>query len=75
MFFIGHASTSLWTIYCMLNAVSKAKYGFNLRDFPRVTNLIKTFNVDMKKKAMVFSKEDIDRFITDPQLSTPYWIV
>ena len=50
MFFAGHASTSLWTIYSMLDSVFNAKYGFDKTDFPRVTNLIKTFNVDVKKK-------------------------
>ena len=31
--------------------------------------------MDIKKKAKVFSKEELDRFIGDMYLGTPYWCV
>ena len=71
----GAASSSMWTIYSMLNSVIKSKYGFNLKSFPRVTTLIKSFDVDIKKKAAVFSKEDTNTFISSQELVTPYWLV
>ena len=39
------ASSSLWTYYSMLNAVIKAKYGFNLKVYVRVASLIKSYQV------------------------------
>ena len=33
----GMASSSLWTIYSMINSVSKGKYSFNLKQYCRLT--------------------------------------
>ena len=71
----GYASTSLWTTYSMLNAVCRAKYGINLKIYVRLAALLKSFDIDTKKKASVFSKDDIDKFLAAPDLTTPYWIV
>ena len=49
-------SSSLWTKYSMVNSTMKAKYGFSMKDYHRVTNLLKSYDVDMKTKAAVFSK-------------------
>ena len=68
-------SSSLWTKYSMVNTVIKAKYGFSMKDYHRVTNLLKSYDVDIKKKAAVFSKEELDRFVGDVYLGTPYWCV
>ena len=65
----------MWTTYSMLNSVVKSKYGFNLKNYVRVTSLIKSFDVDIKKKAEVFSTEDIDSFIQIKELVSPYWLV
>ena len=59
----------------MLNGIVKAKYGFDLKGYPRVTAQIKAFDVNIKKKAAIFSKDDLDSFIGDVNFSTPYWIV
>ena len=48
------ASSTSWTRYSMLNAVIKSKYGFNLKKYPRVTALLKSYDTDIKKKAMIF---------------------
>ena len=49
----------------MVNTVIKAKYGFSMKEYHRVTNLLKSYDVDIKKKAKVFSKEELDRFVGD----------
>ena len=41
----------------MLNAVIKSKYGFNLKKYHHVTALLKSYDTDIKKKAMIFEKE------------------
>ena len=43
------ASSSLWTIYSMLNAVIKGKYGRPLQEYPRLTALIKSLDTDVKQ--------------------------
>ena len=69
------ASSSLWTMYSMINTVTKSKYSISLKKFERVTALIKAFDVDCKKKAETFSKENFDKFVGDESISTPYWMV
>ena len=49
------ASSSLWTIYSMINSVTKGKYSFNLKQYCRVTILLKSFEIDIKQKAPVTS--------------------
>ena len=50
------ASSSMWTYYSMINSIYKDMYGKNL---PRITRIFKTFDTDIKKKAMCFESEDI----------------
>ena len=71
----GMASSSLWTIYSMINSVSKGKYSFSLKQYCRVTILLKSFDIDIKQKANVFSTSNIQQFLLDADSSTPYWIV
>ena len=71
----GFASSSLWTTYSMINGVCKGKYSINLKMFCRVTSLIKSFDVDIKTKARIFSSEEINKFIEDQSSCTPYWLV
>ena len=65
----------MWTCYSQLNGVVKSKYGLNLKKYARVTSLLKSMDTDIKKKAGVFSKEELDNFIGAEDLGTPYWIV
>ena len=44
----------MWPNYAILNAVVKSKYGFNLKNYVRVTTLIKSFDTDVKCKVAVF---------------------
>ena len=71
----GLASSSLWTTYSMINGVCKGKYSINLKQYCRVTSLIKSFDVDVKSKAATFSSEEINKFIGDSSISSPYWLV
>ena len=40
----------LHPIYSMLNSVSKGKYSFNLKQYSRVTILLKSFDVEINQK-------------------------
>ena len=55
------ASSSLWTTYSKINGICKAKYSFNLKQYYRVTSLIKSF--------------DINKFLEDREISSPFWLV
>lgn len=69
------ASSTMWTTYSMLNGVIKGKYGIRLQDYPRLTSLLKSYDVDTKHKAAVFEPEDLGLFVNSSELSTPYWLV
>ena len=69
---IGMALSSLWTIYSMINSVLNL---FNLKQYCRVTILLKSFDVDIIQKANVFSTRNIHQFILDADSSTPYWLL
>ena len=70
------ASSSIWTTYSLINSVIKQKYGKCLQDHPRVTALIKSYHGDVKKskKAVVFTSEEIDQFVTSNH-DNAYWLV
>ena len=46
----GFSTSTLWTTYSMLNSVCKGKYSKSL-------NSIQVFDVDVKKKAHIFTKK------------------
>ena len=71
----GMASSTMWTMYSMLNSVTKSKYNFALKQYSRVTSLLKSFDTDIKKKAKTFSKEEFDNFVGSTAFSSPYWLV
>ena len=50
------ASSTLWTTYSQVNTVMKQKYSFSLKSYQRVQAFIKSFDVDIKTKAPIFSK-------------------
>ena len=69
------ASSSMWTYYSQINGVIKGIYGEKLQMFPCITSLLKSYDVDEKKKAACFEYDDISAFVTHPDTSTPYWLV
>ena len=68
-------SSSMWTYYSMINSIYKGMYGKKLQDFPRITRILKTFDTDIKKKAMCFESEDMANFVKNESYSSPYWLV
>ena len=71
----GFSTSTLWTTYSMLNSVCKGKYSKSLQQYPRLQSIIKAFDVDVKKKAYIFTKEEIGEFVRNDTLSGPYWLV
>ena len=71
----GFSTSTLWTTYSMLNSVCKGKYSKSLQQYPRLQSIIKAFDVDVKKKAHIFTKEEIGEFVRNETLSGPYWLV
>ena len=71
---VGRASTTIWTTYSMINAVIKNKYSQKLQDYPRLTNLLKSYDVDTIKKAAVFSTDELRRFF-EMEIDDAYWLV
>jgi hypothetical protein len=69
-------ATSIWSQYSRINGVLKLRFGFSLKDFPSVTDLLKSYEVGHRvKKASVFSPQQIEDMIVDPELTSRYWIV
>ena len=69
------ASSSLWSMYSMVNSVSKGKYSFNMKQYCKVLHLLKSYDTDVQKKANIFSTKDINRFVHEDGITTPYWMV
>ena len=59
----------------MLNSVCKGKYGIPLQTYPRLRCIIKSYDVDIKKKAYTFTNEEIAEFVQNESLSGAYWLV
>ena len=53
----GAASSSMWMLYSMINGVFKEKYGFSLKQYPRLTTLLKSFDMDTKKRLKFSQKK------------------
>ena len=68
-------SYTMWSMYSTVNSVSKGKYSFNLNQYCRVTALLNSYDTDIKKKANIFSTDDINRFVNWDKIATPYWMV
>ena len=72
----NRASSTIWTSFSMLNACIKGKYGQKLQDtYPRLMMLLKSYDVDTRRKASIFEMEEFEKFIGDKDLSSPYWCV
>jgi len=54
----GWVATSIWSQYSRLNGVLKRKFHLSLKDFPNITDLLKSYEVGHRvKKATVFSPQ------------------
>ena len=69
------ASSSMWTSYSKLNSMVKAKYGISLKATPRLIGLLKSYDIDIKKKARIFSSDNIKQFVLQDEDCSPFWLV
>ena len=54
----GWVATTIWSQYSRLNGVLKRKHRVSLKDYPNVTDLLKSYEVGHRvKKASVFSPQ------------------
>ena len=70
----GLVSNSLWTMYLMLNFVTKSKYSLSLKRFPSITESLKEVVVK-KEKVKTFTMEEFNKFVGNEDISDPYWLV
>jgi integrase len=70
------APTTLWSTYARINAVMKRVYGVSLNSYSRVSDVLKSYDSGHTvKQAGIFTPQQIEDFISDPQLSSKYWLV
>ena len=68
-------ASTIWSTYSCLNSIHQREYAERLQAFPRVTQLLKSYNNSYTRKvASVFERLDINNFLT-MELDTPYWLV
>ena len=68
------ASSTLWSVYSRLNYVHQSEFGVRLQQWPRITQLLKSYKGDPTKKAKVFTLFEIHAFLRK-ELSSPFWIL
>ena len=72
----GKAATTILTTYSLVNGVMKHKYSFNMNSYPRISARMKVWqSEDIKKKAAVFTPEELKRFCESEDLQGGYWEV
>ena len=73
---LKYAPTTLWSTYARINAVMKRVYGVSLNSYSRVSDILKSYDSGhVVKQAGIFTPQQIEDFISDPQLSSKYWLV
>ena len=68
------ASSSMWTYYSYINSICQRKYSVRLQQFPRITQLLKSYDTDVKEKAEIFDETLIKGFMVEKVHDT-YWLV
>ncbi len=70
------APTTLWSTYARINAVLKRLHGVSLNSYTRVSEVLKSYDSGhVVKQAGIFTPQQIEDFVTDPELSSKYWLV
>ena len=70
------APTTLWSTYARINVVMKRLYGVSLNSYKRVSDVLKSYESGHTvKQAGIFTPQQIEDFVTDPELSSKYWLV
>lgn len=71
----GMKSSSLWAIFSRLNSCYKQRYGDKLQRWPRLVQLLKTYNAGYERKcANTFSLQEINAFLA-MELNSRFWIL
>jgi hypothetical protein len=68
------ASSTLWTVYSYFNCIMKRKYSVRLKEFYRLTLLLKSFTQDVKQEAAIFDNNLIKAFMLG-RMENAYWLV
>ena len=67
-------ASTIWSTYSCLNSVHQREFSEKLQSYPRVTQLLKTYNnTYIRKKASVFESTTLEMFLR-MELCTPYWL-
>ncbi len=73
---LKRAPTTLWSTYARINAVMKRVYGVSLKSYSRVGDVLKSYDSGhVVKQASIFTPQQIEDFVSDPELSSKYWLV
>ena len=60
-----YASSTIWSVYSMINHKFQLLFGKKLQIYPRITILLKSYEAGyVRKSASVFSKDEILRFLS-----------
>lgn len=61
-----YASSTIWSVYSMLNNKYQALYGEKLQKYPRITMLIKSYEAGyVRKTAEAFSKDEMMKYLNE----------
>ena len=70
------APSTLWSTYARINAVLSRVHGVRLQNYSRVCDVLKSYGGGyIPKQAAIFTPQQIEDFVTDPSLSSKYWLV
>ena len=65
-------ASTIWCTYSMLNAVHQREFGEKLQAYPRVTQLLKSYNLTYERKvASVFNKKAVEDYLSLTE-NTPF---
>ena len=59
----NHAASSVWSIYSSLNSIHQREFNEKLQSFPRVTQLLKTYNTTYERKVASILEEGSQKML------------
>jgi hypothetical protein len=68
-----YAPTTLWTWYSCMNSMIQRK-NMKLQNLPRLTMVIKGFDMDVKEKALIFDEAEIKTFML-ANMESAFWFL
>jgi len=71
----GYKSSTMWSLYSMINFKYKLETGHKLQDHPVVTQLLKSYEHNYERKvAKIFTLDEIKTLLSK-ELPSPFWVV